>query len=144
MRDYLNAQLSGDAIHTGDIYVELSCNTSRLFALHLHTTDWSDGWLDGAPFPSIAAQSDRLVAFAGLLVWGGDDGLFYLEPFQTRIELGPEYNSLTSYVLCFRSQLENRHYIQYTSSVARASRRIAIPDANDPINESEWPFVFRK
>jgi hypothetical protein len=144
LRDYVLAQRSGDAIHVGNTYVELSCNTSRLFALHLHTTDWSDGWLDGVPFPSIAPQSDHLVTFAGLLVWCGDDGLFYLEPFQSRIELGPESDCLTSYVLCFRSRLENRHFIKYTSSIVSASRRIAIPATDDPINESEWLDVFRK
>jgi hypothetical protein len=106
-------------------------------------TDWNEGWLDGIPFPSIVV-SEQIVMFAGLLVWCDDAGGFQLEPFQSRFQVCPTFDELTSYLLCFRSQLEHRRPIKYTSSIAKASRRIAIPDANDAIDESEWRYLFSK
>ena len=144
-RDYLDARQSGDPEQVGNAYVELSSNIAHLFVIHLRTTDWDDGWLDGVPFHSIAINRDQHIAFAGLLVRGDNDGSsFYLEPFQSRFELSSSSNAFLSYLLCFRSHLENRRYMEYTSSIARASRRIAIPDAKGVIDESEWRYVFRK
>lgn len=105
--------------------------------------NWDDGWLDGIPYHSLASQDDRNLTYAGLVVWCGAEGSFYLEPFQSRFRLSPSLDDLASYVLCFRSRLETRQRIPYTLSVAKASRRIAIPDAKDVIVESEWRYVFR-
>jgi hypothetical protein len=145
LRDYLHAIQLGDYVKAGQAFVELSSDVSHLFEIYLNTIDWDDGWLDGIPFYSITRTGDQRITFAGLFVWGDHNvKSFYLEPFQSRFELDSISNTLLSYLLCFRSHLKERQYIEYTSSEAMASRRIAIPDANDLIIESEWRYVFGK
>jgi hypothetical protein len=127
-----------------DIYVELSSAMTRLMMQYLRKTDYAY-WLDGVPFDSIHQNGQDAVDYAGLFAVSDDEAKHdWLEAFHASFEFVPTKNSFRSYILCFQSNRAGRQRVPYAGSPARISRKIACPQADEPLRDSEWEYVFRR